>query len=247
MQCNRYPRHLLSGILLVMLSSLAAAATVAPETISLPGLRQRVEILKDKWGISHIYAQNESDLFFAQGYNVARDRLLQLELWRRQSTGTVAEVLGKKELQRDTGNRLFMYRGDLTQELNWYHPRGAAIIQSFVNGINAYIEETRRNPPLLTPEFWMLDLKPDNWTPAVVISRFNGLLSNVTQELNMALARFEPVQGDGARLTMPLQRAPEKDASRRAIAIPAQVRADGPSSFIHRSVQVHPPAVHLLI
>jgi hypothetical protein len=81
-----------------------------------------------------------------------------------------------------------MYRGDLTNELNWYHPRGAAIIQSFVNGINAYIEETRRNPALLTPEFRMLDLKPDNWTPAVVISRFNGLLSNVTQELNMALA-----------------------------------------------------------
>jgi penicillin amidase len=100
----------------------------------------------------------------------------------------VAEVLGKKELRRDIGNRLFMYRGDLTQELNWYHPRGAAIIQSFVNGINAYIGETRRSPALLTPEFRMLDLKPDNWTPAVVISRFNGLLSNVTQELNMALA-----------------------------------------------------------
>jgi penicillin amidase len=147
---------------------------------------------RTKWGISHIYTQNESDLFFAQGYNVAHNRLLQLELWRRQSTGTVAEVLGKKELRRDIGNRLFMYRGDLTQELNWSHPRGAAIIQSFVNGINAYIGETRRNPALLTPEFRMLDLKPDNWTPAVVISRFNGLLSNVTQELNMALAVRTP-------------------------------------------------------
>lgn len=188
MKCNRYPRHLLAGILLVMLSSLAAAAAVASESIALPGLRQPVEILKDRWGISHIYAQNENDLFFAQGYNIARDRLFQLELWRRQATGTVAEVLGKKELQRDIGNRLFMYRRDLTQELNWYHPHGAAIIQSFVNGINTYIEETRRNPALLSPEFRMLDLKPGNWTPAVVISRFNGLLANVTQELNMALA-----------------------------------------------------------
>jgi penicillin amidase len=188
MKCNRCPRHLLAGILVVMQSSLTAAPTLAPETITLPGLRQPVEILKDKWGISHIYAQNESDLFFAQGYNVARDRLFQLELWRRQSTGSVAEVLGKKQLQRDVGNRLFMYRGDLTQELNWYHPHGPAIIQSFVNGINAYIEETRRNPKLLTLEFRMLDLKPGNWTPAVVISRFNGLLGNVTQELNIALA-----------------------------------------------------------
>jgi penicillin amidase len=68
-------------------------------------------MLKDRWGISHIYAKNEADLFFAQGYNVARDRLFQLELWRRQATGTVAEVLGKKELRRDVGNRLFMFRG----------------------------------------------------------------------------------------------------------------------------------------
>src|SRR5712691_10147826 len=122
--------------------NLSAAATSTPETLRVAGLKESVEILKDRWGISHIYAKNESDLFFAQGYNVARDRLFQLELWRRQATGTVAEILGKKELRRDIGNRLFMFRGDLTQELNWYHPRGASLIQSFVNGINAYIAET---------------------------------------------------------------------------------------------------------
>ncbi len=114
--------------------------------------------------------------------------MFQLELWRRQATGTVAEILGPKEVKRDIGNRLFMYRGDLTQELNWYHPHGAAIINAFVNGINAYIAETQRNPSLLTPEFKMLGITPGKWTPAVVITRFNGLLGNVNQELNMALA-----------------------------------------------------------
>jgi penicillin G amidase len=108
--------------------------------------------------------------------------------WRRQATGTMAEILGRKALRRDTGNRLFLYRGDLTQELNWYHPHGAEIIQSFVSGINARIAETRRNPALLTPEFKMLGIQPGNWTAAVVISRFNGLLGNVTEELYMALA-----------------------------------------------------------
>ena len=165
-----------------------AATGSTSETIRVPGLRESVEMLKDRWGISHIYAKNEPDLFFAQGYNVARDRLFQLELWRRQATGTVAEILGRKELRRDVGNRLFMFRGDLTRELNWYHPHGAAIIQSFVDGINAYIAETRRNPALLTREFELLGIKPGNWTPAVVISRFNGLLGNVSQKLNMALA-----------------------------------------------------------
>ncbi|MGH9664378.1 MAG: penicillin acylase family protein, partial [Bryobacteraceae bacterium] len=126
--------------------------------------------------------------FFAQGYNVARDRLFQLELWRRQATGTVAQILGRQELKRDIGNRLFQFRGDLTQELNWYHPHGAAIIGAFVRGINAYIAETERNPKLLTPEFRMLGIKPAQWTPAVVITRFNGLLGNIDEELNLALA-----------------------------------------------------------
>lgn len=160
----------------------------SPVTLDVPGLKQPVEILKDRWGISHIYAKNETDLFFAQGYNVARDRLFQLELWRRQATGTVAEILGRRELQRDIGNRLFQYRGDLAQELNWYHPRGAAIIGAFVRGINAYIAETRRDPKLLTPEFRMLGIAPRPWTPEVVITRFNGLLGNIDQELNLALA-----------------------------------------------------------
>src|SRR6185295_14892868 len=143
------------------------AAPIPSEKLTLAGLQQPVEILRDKWGLSHIYAKNEHDLFFAQGYNVARDRLFQLELWRRQATGTVAEVLGPKELKRDIGNRLFSYRGDLTQELNWYHPRGKAIIEAFVAGINAYISETQKNPALLTPEFSMIGLKPGKWTPAV--------------------------------------------------------------------------------
>jgi penicillin amidase len=165
----------------------ASAQTNHPsETLHLPGLKQPVQILKDRWGISHIYANNESDLFFAQGYNVARDGLFQLELWRRQATGSVAEILGRKELRRDIGNRLFAFRGDLNQELNWYHPHGAAIVQSFVDGINAYIAQTRRDPALLTPEFKMLGIKPGNWTPAVVITRFNGLAGNVEAELDIA-------------------------------------------------------------
>ncbi|HEY6850592.1 MAG TPA: penicillin acylase family protein [Terracidiphilus sp.] len=169
----------------------AGQVGTAPQTrqrLEVPGLKQPVEILKDRWGVAHIYAQNEADLFFAQGYNIASDRLFQLEMWRRQATGTIAEVLGSKELDRDIGNRLFTYRGDLTQELRWYHPHGAEIIQSFVNGINAYIAQTVTHPELLTPEFKILAIKPGLWTPAVVVSRFNGLVGNIDEELNMALA-----------------------------------------------------------
>ncbi|MGH9520699.1 MAG: penicillin acylase family protein, partial [Terriglobales bacterium] len=164
------------------------AAALAAQTLHVPGLQASVTIRHDRWGIAHIYAQNEHDLFFAQGYNVAHDRLFQLELWRRQATGTLAEVLGPSAVDRDWGNRLFQYRGDLNQELKWYHPHGAAIVQAFVDGINSYIARTETHPELLSPEFGLLHLRPVRWTPAVVISRFNGLLANVNTEINLAQA-----------------------------------------------------------
>jgi len=156
----------------------AASKLPAPQTLAAPGLSQPVEIIKDKWGISHIYAQNESDLFFAQGYNAARDRLFQFEMWRRQAHGILAEVLGPDEVKRDIGNRLFKYRGDMKAEMEIYHPRGAQIVASFVAGVNAYIAETEKNPALLPPEFKLLGFKPGPWTVETVITRFNALAVN---------------------------------------------------------------------
>jgi penicillin amidase len=147
-----------------------------------------VEILRDRWGIAHIYAQSEHDLFFAQGYNAARDRLFQLELWRRSATGTTAEILGPRALKRDVGARLHIFRGDLRAELGWYHPRGEAIVDAFVAGINARVAEVERAPGKLPFEFRRLGLRPGRWTSAVVISRHNGLLANVQREIELAQA-----------------------------------------------------------
>ena len=164
------------------------------QTLTVEGLKEPVEIIKDRWGISHIYAKNEQDLFFAQGYNAAKDRLFQFEIWRRQATGTVAEILGPRELQRDIGTRLFMFRGDMEQEMNYYHPRGKEIITSFVEGINAYIEITEEDADLLPIEFELLGITPQKWTPEVVISRHQGLLMNISRELNIgrAVAQLGP-------------------------------------------------------
>src|SRR4051812_14992242 len=78
----------------------AQATTPRTDTLRVVGLQQRVEVLRDRWGVPHIYAQNEHDLFFAQGYSAARDRAFQFEMWRRQATGAMAEVIGRRELQR---------------------------------------------------------------------------------------------------------------------------------------------------
>jgi penicillin amidase len=93
-----------------LLFSIISIAALA-QTINIKILQQPVEVYKDKWGVSHIYAQNEHDLFVTQGYVAASDRLFQLEMWRRQATGTMAELLGERELKRDIGTRLFKFRG----------------------------------------------------------------------------------------------------------------------------------------
>ncbi|HMP31608.1 MAG TPA: penicillin acylase family protein, partial [Saprospiraceae bacterium] len=120
-------------------------------------LRQAVEVFKDPYGISHIYAQNEHDLFVVQGYTAASDRLFQLEMWRRQATGTMAELLGPQEIKRDVGTRLFKFRGNLAAELRHYHPRSKQIIEAFVAGINAYIDEVLLKPEELPFEFKLLN------------------------------------------------------------------------------------------
>jgi penicillin amidase len=157
-------------------------------TLQLKGLNEKVEILRDQWGVNHIYANNEHDLFFTQGYCAAKDRLFQFEIWRRQATGTVAEILGARELKRDIGTRLFKFRGDLKKELAHYHENGQAIIQAYVDGVNAYITEVNAKPALLPIEFKILNIRPAKWTPEIVISRHQGLLGNITQELNIGRA-----------------------------------------------------------
>ena len=178
-------RGLVTGLFLL---SVAASGRAQVETLRVGGLLEPVEIMRDRWGIAHIYAANEDDLFFAQGFNAARDRLFQFEIWRRQATATTAEILGPRSVQRDIGTRLHMFRGNLPQELNHYHPRGEAIIRAFVRGVNAYIGETRRHPELLPIEFELLGITPGAWTPEVVISRHQGLLSNVSRELDYGRA-----------------------------------------------------------
>ncbi|HXG89353.1 MAG TPA: penicillin acylase family protein [Vicinamibacterales bacterium] len=176
-------RWLLAGII----ACIAAPSGLARQntaSLRVEGLAGAVEIIRDRWGINHIYAENEADLFFAQGYAAAKDRLFQFELWRRQATGTVAAILGPRELKRDIGARLHMFRGDLTAELNHYHPRGKAIVEAYVRGVNAYIAQTEVTPALLPVEFTMLGITPGRWTPAVVVSRHQALTSNLTAEVS---------------------------------------------------------------
>ncbi|MBL8230973.1 MAG: penicillin acylase family protein [Bryobacterales bacterium] len=172
-------------MLWIVLSLLAATASA--QTVSVAGLKQPVEILRDKWGIPHIYAKTSEDLFFAQGYITARDRLFQIDLWRRANSGHLAEVVGPQALPRDRIARLVRYRGDWEKEWTAYAPDTKAIVTSFVAGINAYIRTLDpKKPPL---EFRVAGYMPGLWRPEDCVARIAGLLMtrNLTREIERAI------------------------------------------------------------
>ncbi|HVT95351.1 MAG TPA: penicillin acylase family protein [Bryobacteraceae bacterium] len=161
------------GLLCAVLAVSPAPAAVPITKIEVAGLRQPVEILRDRWGVPHIYAQNTEDLFFAQGYITATDRLFQLDLWRRIGTGKLSEVLGPPALARDRIARLVRYRGDWGREWDSYSPDTKQIATAFTAGINAYIHSLHGKRP---PEFDLLNFDPGLWVPEDVTARVAGLL-----------------------------------------------------------------------
>lgn len=153
----------------------------------LPGLIDEVEIIIDPFGVPHIYAKNEKDMFFAQGFQAASDRLFQFEIWRRQARGLISEILGEREIKKDMASRLFKYRGDMISEFNHYHENGFQIIHSFVAGVNSAIDVALLKPDSLPLEFKLLGIKPAHLTPDDIISRHQGLLGNLIDEWETAL------------------------------------------------------------
>jgi penicillin amidase len=160
-----------------------------PTTVhAVEGLSAQVEILLDRWGVPHIYAESLDDVFFAQGWNAARDRLWQLDVWKRRGDGTLAEVFGPEFVEKDRAARLFLFRGDMHTEWLAYASDTKRIVSAFVDGINAYIQLTRRNPEHLPFEFRLLDYEPALWTPeSVVRIRSHGLLWNLREEASRAI------------------------------------------------------------
>lgn len=135
-----------------------------------PGLKERVEVIRDSYGIPHIYARNLSDLFYAQGYVQAQDRWWQMEFFRKTCAGRIEELTGKKAalVKSDIYLRsLGLYRV-AEQEYRSYAPDQRAILDAFARGVNAYI--SGRSPRRLSVNYAILGLtgvafKVEPWTP----------------------------------------------------------------------------------
>jgi len=164
--------------------------------LSIPGLIEPVEVLRDHWGVAHIYAKNQDDLFFAQGFVAAQDRLFQMDMWRRIALGETAEVLGPSSTIRDRLARLLMYRGDMQVEWSVYSPDSQRICTAFTAGINAYIDHLGDRLPI---EFQIAKYRPKKWQPADCLGRTSVL--PVVQNIRNEVTRARLVAAVGAAKT----------------------------------------------
>jgi penicillin G amidase len=147
-------------------------------------LRAPVTIASDRYGLNHILAENEQDLFFAQGFNAAHDRLWQIDLWRRRGLGLLAEVLGPGFAAQDRACRTFLYAGDMQREWASYPAGTKEICEHFCRGINAFVELVRRGQAPLPEEFVALDFAPSLWrADDIVRIRTNTITANAVSEL----------------------------------------------------------------
>lgn len=170
------------------------SARAAGGQFHVEGVAAPVDLLIDGHGITHIRAASLDDLFFAQGFNAARDRLFQLDLWRKRGLGRLAADFGPGFIAQDRAARAFLYRGDMAAEYAAYGPDTAAICTAFVAGINAVIGLIERGEVSLPEEFTQLGTQPQRWQAEDVLRiRTHGLSKNLLSKIARAavLARAD--------------------------------------------------------
>jgi penicillin amidase len=196
----RWVRRILLGVLV-----LAAAITVLllflirrpfPQVageLEVAGLDARVDIVRDVDGVPHIYAETEHDLFFAQGFVHAQDRFWQMDFWRHIGAGRLAEMFGDSQLETDMFLRSLDFTGLAEQELEALPGEHRAILESYADGINAYI--AARSPSRISLEYSILPLQASGyeiepWTPVHTLT-WGKVMSwdlswNMLQEIDRA-------------------------------------------------------------
>lgn len=165
-------RFLAGLVILLVLLALAGAGTGAaliwrgfPKIsgrLEVSGLRAPVDVVRDRWGIPHLYARTARDLFFAQGYVHAQDRLWQMDFNRRVPGGRLSELFGDATLSSDRFLRAVGMRRAAEEEQQHLDPESATALAAYAAGVNAWVSQHRSRLPI---EFTLLRYDPEPWTP----------------------------------------------------------------------------------
>jgi len=155
----------------------------------------QIRLVRDTYGVPHIYADEIYGLYYGYGYAVAQDRLFQMEMTRRSTQGTVAEVLGVEYLDYDKGTRALFDPASIHRQLEMLTAKDKDVFAGFAAGMNAWLEEIRSNPAELKPkQFIDNDFEPGNWTAYDVVMIFVGTMANRYGDFNTELDNLKIYQ-----------------------------------------------------
>ncbi len=178
---------LMAAVALAGAARAEAPGSARHEQQAIAGLSQSAELIVDRWGVPHIYAQSARDAFFLQGWNAARDRLWQIDLWRKRGLGRLSASLGPAYVAQDRAARLFLYRGDMAAEWAAYDPQAREAVEAFAAGVNAYVAQVKAGAQPLPVEFKLTHSQPEAWNPEDILRiRSHALVNNVTSEVARA-------------------------------------------------------------
>lgn len=178
-------------------------------TLTLPGLEDDVNVYRDENGIPQIYAQNQHDLFLAQGYVTAQDRFWQMEFWRHISLGRISEIAGEATVSSDTFIRTMGWNRIAAESLAYYEseaPEMITILEAYSEGVNAYIAEQGDNISLnytilgLVNEKWEIEPWEPLHTLAWTVVMADDLGGNWSSEIRRANLIKELGEGTTANL-----------------------------------------------
>lgn len=126
-------------------------------------LEQDVSVTRDDKGVPHIFAKTDADLYRAQGYVQAQDRLFQMDLARRQASGRLSEIIGEATISTDKHFRTFSLRDAAEKSLAAYDEESKQVLEWYAEGVNAFIAQAKENKTL-SYEFSLLGYEPEEWT-----------------------------------------------------------------------------------
>ncbi|MCS7061191.1 MAG: penicillin acylase family protein [Anaerolineae bacterium] len=170
--------------------------------LRVPDLLGDVEIVRDRFGVPHIYADTSDDLFFAQGFVHAQDRFFQMEFWRRIGQGRLAELFGESALNQDRFIRTIGWRRVAEQEFELLDPSTRRALERYAAGVNAYVMQ---NPDRLGLEFRVLGLigrrwSPEPWTPADSLTWGKVMAYNLGGNMETEIVRAALIRRGGQEL-----------------------------------------------
>src|SRR5215469_5619670 len=205
----RFSLWLLLAIALILAGAAGYAYHVALSALpqldgqaQITGLSAPVTITRDSHGVPAIEAASFADLFFAQGYVTAQDRLWQMDIMRRFASGELWEVLGEETLKIDREQRILGLRASARKSVNLASPRDRSFFEKYAKGVNSYIKAHRDRLPL---EFRILKYEPKPWTPEDSYVIANQMVKDLTYHYFMgALAREKILAKLGPDLTADL-------------------------------------------